>query len=219
MDRRKSLKAIALGTVSTGLLLDACKTADKKVVPETTTGTAASTIDRAPEEVEAYKKLMGEKFFTSHELSTIAVLANIIIPADEKSGSATDAKVPDFIEFIVKDMPDKQVPMRGGLQWLDLQSNKRFGNPFTDCSQQEQLTIVDDIAYPNKVKPGMEQGVAFFSLMRNLTASGFYTTEMGLKDIGYMGNKPNQWNGVPDDVLKQYNLAYTEKELKECVSF
>jgi hypothetical protein len=219
MDRRKSLKAIALGTVSTGLLLDACKTADKKVVPETTTGTAASTIDRAPEEVEAYKKLMGEKFFTSHELSTIAVLANIIIPSDEKSGSATDAKVPDFIEFIVKDMPDKQVPMRGGLQWLDLQSNKRFGNPFTDCSQQEQLMIVDDIAYPNKVKPGMEQGVAFFSLMRNLTASGFYTTEMGLKDIGYMGNKPNQWNGVPDDVLKQYNLAYTEKELKECVSF
>jgi hypothetical protein len=219
MDRRKSLKAIALGTVSTGLLLDACKTADKKVVPSTTQGTVASTIDRAPEETEAYKKLMSEKFFTPHEMSTIGVLANIIIPADETSGSATDAKVPDFIEFIVKDMPEKQVPMRGGLHWLDLQSNKRFGNPFTDCSQQQQLTIVDDIAYPNKVKPGMEPGIAFFNLMRNLTASGFYTTEMGLKDIGYMGNKPNQWNGVPDDVLKQYNLAYTEKELKECVSF
>ena len=219
MDRRKSLKALALGTVSTGLLLDACKTADKKVVPSTTQGTVASTIDRAPEETEAYKKLMSEKFFTPHEMSTIGVLANIIIPADETSGSATDAKVPDFIEFIVKDMPEKQVPMRGGLQWLDLQSNKRFGNPFTDCSQQQQLTIVDDIAYPNKVKPGMEPGIAFFNLMRNLTASGFYTTEMGLKDIGYMGNKPNQWNGVPDDVLKQYNMAYTEKELKECVSF
>ena len=65
----------------------------------------------------------------------------------------------------------------------------------------------------------MKQGVAFFSLMRNLTATGFYTTEMGVKDIGYIGNVPNQWNGVPDDVLKQYNLAYTEKELKECVSF
>ena len=219
MDRRKSLKALALGTVSTGLLLDACKTADKKTAPATTQGTVASTIDRAPEETEAYKKLMSEKFFTPHEMSTIGVLANIIIPADETSGSATDAKVPDFIEFIVKDMPEKQVPMRGGLQWLDLQSNKRFGNPFTDCSQQQQLTIVDDIAYPNKVKPGMEPGIAFFNLMRNLTASGFYTTEMGLKDIGYMGNKPNQWNGVPDDVLKQYNLAYTEKELKECVSF
>ena len=65
----------------------------------------------------------------------------------------------------------------------------------------------------------MKQGVAFFTLMRDLTSTGFYTSEIGVKDIGYKGNVPNQWNGVPDDVLKQYNVAYTEKELKECVSF
>jgi hypothetical protein len=65
----------------------------------------------------------------------------------------------------------------------------------------------------------MQQGVAFFNLMRDLTASGFYTSPIGVKDIGYVGNAPNQWNGVPDDVLKQYGLAYTEKELKECISF
>ena len=65
----------------------------------------------------------------------------------------------------------------------------------------------------------MQQGVAFFSLMRNLTASGFYTTEMGYKDVGYVGNRANQWNGVPDDVLKQYGMSYSEKELKECISF
>ena len=65
----------------------------------------------------------------------------------------------------------------------------------------------------------MEPGVSFFSLVRNLTMSGFYTSEIGVKDIGYAGNTPNKWNGVPDDVLKQYNMAYTEKELKECVSF
>lgn len=218
MDRRKSLKAMALGTVSTGLLLDACKTADKKVAPGETAPPQFS-IDRAPEEVERDKKLMGEKFFTPHEMSTIAVLANIIIPADDKSGSATDAKVPDFINFIVNDMPEKQVPMRGGLLWLDLQSYKRFEKSFKDCDQKQQIEIVDDIAYPNKIKPGMEQGVAFFSQMRGLTASGFYTTKIGLEDIGYMGNKANQWNGVPDDVLKQYNVAYSEKELKECVSF
>ncbi len=218
MDRRKSLKAIALGTVSTGLLLDACKTADKKVAPGETAPPEFS-IDRAKEEVVRDKKLMGEKFFTPHEMSTIAVLANIIIPADEKSGSATDAKVPDFINFIVNDMPEKQVPMRGGLLWLDLQSYKRFEKSFKDCDQKQQIEIVDDIAYPNKIKPGMEQGVAFFSQMRSLTASGFYTTKIGLEDIGYMGNKANQWNGVPDDVLKQYNVAYSEKELKECVSF
>ena len=77
----------------------------------------------------------------------------------------------------------------------------------------------DEIAYPKKAKPEMQQGVAFFNLMRNLTATGFYTSEIGVKDVGYLGNTPNQWNGVPDDVLKQYGLSYSEKELKECVSF
>jgi hypothetical protein len=152
-------------------------------------------------------------------MATIAVLADIIIPKDDVSGSATDAKVPEFIEFIVKDMPNHQVPMRGGLRWLDLQSSKMFGKAFKDCSAQDQIKLVDEIAYPNKAKKEMAQGVAFFSLMRNLTASGFYTTKIGVDDIGYKGNVPNQWKGVPDDVLKQYNLAYTEKELKECVKF
>ncbi len=218
MDRRKSLKTIALGTVSAGLLLDACITTDKKIAPQPVTS-PEFTIDRAPEEVARDKKLLSEKFFTPHEMSTIAVLVDIIIPADEKSGSATDAKVPDFINFIVNDMPEKQVPMRGGLRWIDMQSYKRYEKSFISCNQQQQLAIVDDIAYPDKVKPGMEQGVSFFNQLRNLTASGFYTTKIGLEDIGYMGNKPNQWNGVPDDVLKQYNLAYSDREIKESVSF
>ena len=81
------------------------------------------------------------------------------------------------------------------------------------------IAIVDDIAYPNKVKPGMKPGVAFFTLMRDLTSTGFYTSQIGVNDIGYKGNVPNQWNGVPADVLKQYSVAYTEKELKECVTF
>lgn len=109
--------------------------------------------------------------------------------------------------------------MRGGLRWLDLQCLKRYNNSFVECSQKQQIEMVDAIAYPKKAKPEMKQGVAFFNLMRNLTATGFYTTEMGGKDVGYMGNTPNQWEGVPADVLEQYNLAYTEKELKECVSF
>ena len=98
-----------------------------------------------------------------------------------------------------------------------MQSNKNFEKPFIDCSKQQQLSLVDQIAYPLKAKPDMKQGVAFFNLMRNLTASGFYTSEIGIKDIGYKGNTPNQWTGVPADVLKQYNLAYTDKELKECI--
>jgi hypothetical protein len=109
--------------------------------------------------------------------------------------------------------------MRGGLRWMDMESMKRFEKSFKDADVKQQLNLVDEIAYPKKAKPAMMQGVSFFSLMRNLTATGFYTSEIGIKDIQYMGNKPNQWNGIPDDVLKQYGLAYTQRELNESISF
>jgi len=133
--------------------------------------------------------------------------------------SATDAKVPDFIEFIVKDMPQHQTPMRGGLRWLDMHAYKKKGKSFVDLDEKSRLEIVDEIAFPQKAAPEVTQGVAFFSLMRNLTATGFYTSKIGVEDVGYKGNQPNQWNGVPDDVLKQYGVAYTEKENKECVKY
>ncbi|MEO5646991.1 MAG: gluconate 2-dehydrogenase subunit 3 family protein [Chitinophagaceae bacterium] len=217
MDRRKSLKIIGLGSLSTSLLLDACE--QKSTGKLDKAAEAQSTLDRTPEEKEKDDKLTNAKLFTDHERKTIAVLSNIIIPADAVSGSATDAKVPEFIETISLDMPDHQTPLKGGLRWLDLQCTKNYEKPFVDCTKEQQIAMVDQIAYPAKTKPGMEQGTKFFTLMRNLVISGFYTSQIGIKDIGYMGNKPNQWNGVPDDVLKQYGLAYSEKELKECISF
>ena len=149
-------------------------------------------------------------------MATISAFADIIILKDAVSGSAG---VPDFIETIVRNMPRHQTPMRGGRRWLDVESLKRFEKPFTLLTDKQRHETVDDIAHPNKAKPWMKQGESFFDLMRNLTASGFYTSEMGVKDIGYEGNKPNQWNGVPDDVLRQYNLSYTAKEMNECVKF
>lgn len=220
MDRRKSIKALLIGTASTGVMIEACKPADQKT--ETAVAKTASPeaeADRMKEEIAFDKKLSAETFFTKEEMATITILADIIIPKDAVSGSASEAKVPDFIEFIVKDMPHHQTPMRGGLRWLDLESLKRFEKAFTALSPEQRIAIVDDIAYPNKVKPGMKQGVSFFNLMRNLTATGFYTSKIGVKDVDYKGNTPNLWNGVPDDVLKQYGLAYTEKEMKECISF
>jgi gluconate 2-dehydrogenase gamma chain len=220
MDRRKSIKALLIGSVSTSVLIEACKPSDKK--PEQAKAVESAKTDginRMKEEQEYEKELVSKTFFTPHEMATIGILADIIIPKDEVSGSASDAKVSDFIEFIVKDMPEHQTPMRGGLRWLDMQCLKRFENSFKDCTPAQQMEMVDEIAWPKKAKPGMKQGVAFFNLMRNLTATGFYTTEIGGKDVGYIGNVPNQWNGVPADVLKQYNMAYSEKELKECVSF
>jgi len=231
MDRRKSLKLIATGAIAAPAVIAGCKNEEKKAE----VGKEPQfNLDRSKEEMEIEKKLLAMgRFFTDHEMTTITVLADIIIPKDEVSGSASDAKVPEFIDFIVRDMPQHQVPMRGGLRWLDMQCLKRYEKTFVGCSHQQQIEMVDDIAYPEieytdekenkikkgKVKPGMKPGVAFFSLMRNLTATGFYTSEIGIKDVGYLGNVPNQWNGVPDDVLKKYGLAYTEKELKECVSF
>lgn len=204
MNRRESLKAIGLTALSTGVLLQACKTG-------TDTKDAAASADAAQPgreafEIERDKNLHATKFFTDHEMATITILADIIIPKDAKSGSASDAKVADFIEFIVKDIPSHQIPMRGGLRWLDIQCLARFDKPFKDASAAQQIEMVDDIAYPAKVKPGMEQGVSFFNKMRDLTASGFFTSEIGVKDIGYAGNVPNQWTGVPADVLKQYGM-------------
>jgi gluconate 2-dehydrogenase gamma chain len=218
MDRRKSIKALLIGTVSTGVLVEACKPKEKEAVIKDDT-TKVSGINRMKEEEEHYKEVISKTFFTPEEMATITILGDIIIPKDEVSGSASDAKVPEFLEFIVKDQPYHQVPMRGGLRWVDMYCLKNYGKAFKDASQEQQIALVDQIAYPKKAKPEMKQGVSFFNLMRNLVATGFYTTAIGYKDVGYIGNAPNQWNGVPADVLKQYGLAYTEKELKECVNF
>ncbi|MCU0368057.1 MAG: gluconate 2-dehydrogenase subunit 3 family protein, partial [Cyclobacteriaceae bacterium] len=160
-----------------------------------------------------------ETFFDEHEMKTIRILCDIIIPKDDVSGSATDAKVPEFIEFIVKDMPRYQVPLRGGLKWLDVQCMKSFNADFASCKPAQQIEMVDEIAFPEKAKPEMKQGVAFFNTMRDLTACGFFTSEIGIKDLGYAGNKPNQWDGVPQDVLDQYGLKYDERTLNESVKF
>jgi hypothetical protein len=220
MDRRKSLKTLFIGGLSVGAVAEACNQPKKENATSKDEPVAVDSKIRMPEEIIQDKKIAEEVFFTAAEMAVISVLADIIIPKDDVSGSATDVKVPEFIAFIVNDKPDElQVPLRGGIRWLELESSKRFDRSFVNLSNTQQLQIVDDIAYPAKARPEFLQGVTFFSLMRNLTITGFYTTEAGFKDIGYMGNKPNQWNGVPDDVLKHYNMAYTEKELKECISF
>lgn len=216
MKRRDSLKAIALTAISSGVLLQSCD-ANRKETAATPVKT--SGIDRHPSELVRDEKLLAEKFFDDHEMNTIKVLIDIIIPKDETSGSATDAGVHDFIEFIVKDMPRHQLPMRGGLKWLDVQCLKRHNKTFIDSSSEQQLALVDEIAYPDKAKPEMKQGVTFFNLLRDLTATGFFTSQMGLKDLGYAGNTPNRWNGVPQDVLDQYGLYYDERTLKESVQW
>lgn len=217
MDRRKSLKLLATGALATPLVITGCKdsttTNHEEVVPE-------FNYDRSPDELLLEKTITDqETFFTPHEMATLTVLVDIIIPKDEVSGSASEAGVPAFLEFIVKDMPQHQVPMRGGLRWLDMESFKLHEKSFADSSREQQLALVDTIAYPSKAAGNKKQGVKFFSLLRNLTATGFFTSSMGVKDLGYVGNQPNQWNGVPPEVLAQYKIAYSKEDLQNCLNF
>lgn len=215
MDRRDSLKSLLVGSLAGGLLINGC--APGKEAPEVQEKPEEKAYGRTPKEKEYDQKLMSEVFFSEHELATVAVLCDLILPANEEFGSATDAGVPEFIEFMAKDLPRHQLPIRGGLMWLDNRSNKKFNLEFKSCPEEEQKNILDEIAYPEQASPEVEQGVKFFSLMRDLTLSGYYTTQMGIQDLGYKGNTPNVWDGVPEDVLKEHGMKYEEEWLAKCL--
>ncbi|MFM1795285.1 MAG: hypothetical protein RL642_1670, partial [Bacteroidota bacterium] len=142
MNRRDSLKALTVGTLGAATLLDACKPGEEKKAAANQSVADGFTLDRQPEELAQYDKVVADTFFNEHEMATITILADIIIPKDEVSGSASEAKVPEFIEFIVKDMPSHQTPMRGGLRWLDIHATKRFGKSFKSCSAEQRISIV-----------------------------------------------------------------------------
>jgi hypothetical protein len=149
------------------------------------------------------------KFFTPHEWNTVRVLVDLIIPRDDHSGSATDAGVPEFMDFIVLDQPTRHTAMRGGLAWLDLECQTRFDKTFLDCNDTERAAVLDDIAWPQRAKPEHRHGVAFFSSFRDLTATGFYTSRMGIDDLHYMGNRSvARWNGCPEEALQKLGVKY-----------
>ncbi|HEV3324568.1 MAG TPA: gluconate 2-dehydrogenase subunit 3 family protein [Puia sp.] len=206
MNRRESLRAIGIGALSATTLLDGCKTSPDKPAGETSPGPNIDPTGRQDFELARDKTLASQHYFDAHEKATITALADIIIPKDERSGSASDAGVPDFIEFIVKDEPQHQLPMRGGLRWLDMECLNRFEKDFVSCTAQQQAAVLGDIAYPFKARPEMQPGVTFFNKMRELTAIGFFTSKIGIADLGYKGNSPGKWEGVPAEVLKQYGL-------------
>ncbi|WP_019671424.1 gluconate 2-dehydrogenase subunit 3 family protein [Eudoraea adriatica] len=219
MDRRKSIKSILLGTVAGGLVVHGCKPEAASTEELAAVKSDGNHFGRTPEEKELIEKLNSEQFFNEHELATIAVLANLIMPPNDKFGGATDAGVPEFIEFMAKDVPDLQTNLRGGLMWLDHKSNTEFGTEFKSAAEEQQKQILDTIAFYDPEIPMNEHPleIQFFSLMRNLTLTGYYTSKIGIEDLGYKGNMPNVWDGVPEDVLEQHGLAYDEEWLAKCV--
>jgi gluconate 2-dehydrogenase gamma chain len=205
MKRRDTLKALSLSTFG----MAAVPTAN--LVPDPTQAAPKPGLTapgRVLDEAEKDAKLHAQKFFSSSELALLAVLSDIIIPADGKFPSASKVGVPAFIEFTAKDQPGYQTALRGGLAWLNSQARARFDKDFLQIAEKQRIAIIDDIAYPEKAAKSMSQGVAFFNTLRGLVVTGYYTTKTGFDDLGYLGNRPNQWEGVPADVLAKYGLSY-----------
>lgn len=230
INRRQSIKRLILGTLSAGLFFPTYSEAKKHHgfsvsptnpdEPVTRVPYAERNWDygRTPEEKERDERLFNQRFFNDHELHTIEVLCDHILPASETAGSALDAGVPDFIAFIVLDMPYLQTRLRGGIMWLDSFSRKHHGDVFARISSSEQSMVLDEIAYPEKITSATEQGGRFFREIRNLILTGYYTSEIGVKDLGFKGNTANVWDGVPPEVLAEHDVDYEPEWLAKCVN-
>lgn len=148
------------------------------------------------------------RVLTPHEWATAGVLSDWILPADEVSGNATDAGVREFIDdWLDFQRGDLLVEIREGLAWLDGESQRSFSQKFVDCSSTQQQQMLDRIAWPDKAASQDARAVAFFNQFRDLTLSGFYTSEMGTRDLPYIGNEPQaQWRGCPTDVRAKLGI-------------
>jgi gluconate 2-dehydrogenase subunit 3-like protein len=174
------------------------------------TDTEAAQASRLAHAAQASGTPFVPKFFSPHEFKTVRLLADLVIPRDDRSGSATDAGVPAFMDFMMMDQPERQVAMRGGLAWFDVECQRRFDKTFVDCLPAEQTALLDDIAWPHRARPEFAHGVAFFTSFRDLTATGFWTTRMGIDDLQYVGNRAvAHWNGCPEEALEKLGVTYS----------
>jgi len=147
-------------------------------------------------------------FFDSHEWDTVRLLVDLLIPKDARSGSATDAGVPEFMDFLMADQPERQLAMRGGLAWLDVECYQRFDARFIDCASSERESLLDVITFPDRAGPELSHGVAFMNGFRDLTATGFFSSKIGVEDLQYLGNEfVTEWTGCPDEALRKLGVS------------
>lgn len=193
---------------------------------------AAVAAEKAAAAVKAAAKGLPyvPKFFNPQEWKTVRILVDMIIPRDERSGSATDAGVPEFMDYLMNDPTDtdlqrerRQTAMRGGLAWINSVAERRFGHGFSESSETERKAILDEIAFerdereeeaemrePRDLRVIVQHGASFFNSFRDLTASGFWSSKMGMEDLQFMGNRfVAEWKGPPPEVLAR--LGLTEK--------
>jgi hypothetical protein len=202
--RRRALQV--LGAVPAGLAFGVMPQQQQPLTPHATPTPLPATAAQPRTGVTA------PKFFNAHEWKTVRLLADYVIPRDERSGSATDANVPEYMDFLLSDKdanPNTQTAMRGGLAWLDTECRQRFGKTFVDASDAQRRQVLDDIAWPRRAKPEMSHGVAFFNRFRDMTAAGFFSSAIGWKDLQYMGNVfVPKWDGCPPAALRKLDVSY-----------
>ena len=168
-------------------------------------GCRPETIRKAAERASPYTP----RFFTPSEYATVTVLADLTLPADRRGPSASEAGVPEFVDFVMAEEMDNRDRMRSGLAWLDAQATTRFGKGFVAASARQQKQILDDIAWPKQARAGFEDAAKFFTEFRNLTATGYWSSKAGVEDLQYIGNTAvADWTGCPEAQLRKLGVRY-----------
>jgi hypothetical protein len=177
--RRDILKTLTMGAAG-GSVLQAIPLA------------AAQHVHRmvAQEKARAAAGKYRPKFFSAHQYQTLISLCDAIIPADEHSAGAIQAGAPEFIDLLTSENKNYQVTVGGGLMWLDGLCSDRYNSTYVACTTAQKKEVLDLIAYSKNADqyPNLSQGVAFFAFVRRLTTDAFYTSEIGIKDLQYIGN-------------------------------
>ena len=156
------------------------------------------------------------RFFSESEWQTVRILCDLVLPADDRSAGAVEAGVPEFIDFMMNDdevagRTERQVAVRGGLAWVDYRSIRRFGGRFAQLSDTQRRQILDEIAWPETAAAEVSQGVAFFNSFRDLVATGFWSSKIGIEDLDYRGNRfVPEWTGCPDEALRHLQVEYED---------
>ena len=172
---------------------------------------ARARADAARQVAANSQTIFKPSFLTQHEYATVTSLTEMNLPADDRSGGASSAGVPEFIDFMMLDQPDRQRTIQNGLSWLDTECRRRFDQSFVDCSDEERAGLLDDIAWPGRASETLEEGVRFFSNIRDLTATGYWTSREGIEDLRYLGNKYlSNWQGCPPDALAKLGVRYED---------
>jgi len=184
MDRRQAITAFAAMSAALGIPAGLLEAAQRQIEP------------RDPRLATPFVP----RWFTAAELATATLLGDLIIPKDDRSGSASDAKVPEYMDFLCAEYQSTADWMRPGLAWLEAESTNRFQKGFTALTAEQQVAILNDIAWPARAPQPMQDGVRFFNRFRDLTASGFWSSQVGVKDLGYVGNTfVREWSGCPPE--------------------